>query len=440
MSSYLRVKHRELGEAELLRTSQDGQLWEVRFLKTGSLRTLSSAEFEPLPRAKPHDGFQARRAIESLRMGIVPVDHIEDLTIGLMEERKRLDEAFRRTREYGGTTIALSANYGSGKTHFIALTEQIALREGFLVASLSLDANELKPSDAAKIYQTALSRLRYPNQSERGLAPLLAQARQQPQVTQALLDQSPRGETCPLASSIRLYLDDDVDQNGVVQYLLCKGSLKRAPRLFTRQNVARQYAYLFSGISALARALGYSGLALLIDEVDYYSRLQAASRERAKILFKALICASQGEYGTSVTDDSIPDRGENIYPLRFGDQTSFFFMFATLDSDDQLPVREWLSPALLISLEKRFKAHEIEHFLAIVGHYHAQAFQHNLKVAPEVLRAIANPLERALRSGQLEVRVLSQIAVWFYDLLYVYPHYSPEQRARDLAEALRMAH
>ncbi|PJF33612.1 MAG: hypothetical protein CUN49_18170, partial [Candidatus Thermofonsia Clade 1 bacterium] len=112
---------------------------------------------------------------------------------------------------------ALSANYGSGKTHFIALTEQIALREGFLVASLSLDANELKPSDAAKIYQTALSRLRYPNQSERGLAPLLEQARQQPQVTQALLDQSPRGETCPLASSIRLYLDDDVDQNGVVQ-------------------------------------------------------------------------------------------------------------------------------------------------------------------------------------------------------------------------------
>ncbi|PJF33242.1 MAG: hypothetical protein CUN49_19055, partial [Candidatus Thermofonsia Clade 1 bacterium] len=68
----------------------------------------------------------------------------------------------------------------------------------------------------------------------------------------------------------------------MVQYLLCKGSLKRAPRLFTRQNVARQYAYLFSGISALARALGYSGLALLIDEVDYYSRLQAASRERAK--------------------------------------------------------------------------------------------------------------------------------------------------------------
>lgn len=43
-------------------------------------------------------------------------------------------------------------------------------------------------------------------------------------------------------------------------------------------NNARQIAYLLTGVSALARLAGYSGLCVLIDEAESYSLLTSAQR------------------------------------------------------------------------------------------------------------------------------------------------------------------
>lgn len=75
-------------------------------------------------------------------MGIVPSAHITDLTIGLDEERTRLQRAFKRTSLHGGATLAVLADYGHGKTHFIALTEQSAYKRAFWsVRSASISAS-----------------------------------------------------------------------------------------------------------------------------------------------------------------------------------------------------------------------------------------------------------------------------------------------------------
>jgi len=56
--------------------------------------------------------------------------------------------------------------------------------------------------------------------------------------------------------------------------------------------VARQYTYLLTGLSVLATELGYSGLAILIDESEHYSRLRPTQRGRADAFFKRLISAA----------------------------------------------------------------------------------------------------------------------------------------------------
>jgi hypothetical protein len=436
MPTHLSVRHKQLGRGKLLRALNNGQLWEVQF-ESGLRLRLPSAEFEPLPTAMPHSAFETRQTIEALRMGIAPVEHIMDLTIGLSEEQKSLQRAFERVRTHGGATRAVLADYGHGKTHFIALTEQSALREGFVVSSISLDQRELPPSRAKYIYQAALKALRYPDLPERGLAPLLERARQQPEITQAVLRQSAKGERCPFVFGVQAYLQSESDSErlSALRYLGHESGLRRAPRLAATGSVARQYAYLFSAIGALARALGYGGLALLIDEVDYYSRLVPASQERAKQFFKALIYASQGEEGTALSERDIPDHHLVSYPLHFSEQSALFFLSASTFSPQQMPFADWLSPALLISPNQRFNSHDVDHFLKMIGVYHAQAYQYKAN-GQVVSPSLVNLLTHALNRNRLSVRDFTQIAVTLYDLLYTRPHVAPETHIRDLARAL----
>jgi hypothetical protein len=73
-----------------------------------------------------------------------------------------------------------------------------------------------------------------------------------------------------------------------------KACLKRPPRLYVNGENARQYSYLLTGVSLLATLVGYSGIAVLIDESEHYSLLRGSQRERADSFFKAMIVSALG--------------------------------------------------------------------------------------------------------------------------------------------------
>ncbi len=445
MAAQRTVTHSLFGRGQLVRVQQGGQLWEVQF-ESGRRYLLASSEFEPLPIALPDDHIAARRATETLRLGIVPTHHIEDLTIGLSSERERLQTALERTSSQGGAALAILADYGCGKTHFAQLAAQTALRKGFLVASLSLDAREITAAQALRVYQAAVSNLRYPDSSLMGIQPLLRRARQHPSETLSVLDASPKGAACPFAYAVRAYLncEDPVGRLGIAQWLSrqfvpkeANVFLRKAPRLYATGAIARQYTYLLSGISALAAAVGYQGLALLIDEVDYYSRQTETQKQRADMLFKALLCASQGEATLNARAAEIADHKRVSYPLRFSATAPLFFLFATTESEQQMPVEAWLHPPQILRLDERFSQAEVTHFVSTLGVYHAQAYRYanpNSSSAPRLAAVLA----AALRERRINPRQLSQIATTFYDLLYLHSNVSPEQLIRELAINLRV--
>ncbi|RPI92395.1 MAG: hypothetical protein EHM39_13650, partial [Chloroflexi bacterium] len=301
------VEHPQLGTGKLLKTYMSGYEWEVEF-ESGRRFRLPAREFETdtvtawqqsqpssapaLTLARPAvletDQFRARQTLEALRFGIVPVQDVETLTIGLEAESVSLNRALARSKERGGDVQAVIGDYGFGKSHFIELAARRALRENFMVASASLDLLEVPPGKPLEIYRALTAAMRYPDTHARGLRPLIEKAREMPSVARQFVDQSPVPDFCPLSKALIAAADCPTQAAYDDLILWISGHIKptpelktcirKPPTLYAVGEVARQYSYLLTGISVLATLLGYSGLAVLIDESEHYSLLRARQR------------------------------------------------------------------------------------------------------------------------------------------------------------------
>lgn len=80
---------------------------------------------------------EAERIIESLRCGTPPEGHVTEFTVGRGEEVNELKSIL-----LSGSTNALliKSNYGSGKTHLLRLTREMALSSGYAVSLITLDS------------------------------------------------------------------------------------------------------------------------------------------------------------------------------------------------------------------------------------------------------------------------------------------------------------
>ncbi len=397
------------------------------------------------------DQFRARQTLEALRLGIVPVQDAETLTIGLEAERVTLDRALDRSRERSGDVLAVIGDYGFGKSHFIELAARRALREGFLVAGASLDLVETPPGKAHKIYETLVTGLRYPDSSRRGLLPLLEKVLARPAVVAEFVRLCPReARLCPLAAALSA-LQECSSQRALEETAAwlsgqakagaeMKACVKRPPRLYITGENARQYSYLLTGISFLAVLAGYSGMAVLIDESEHYSLLRAAQRERADSFFRAMIVCALGLNNGRIDARSIPDHARVEYPLSYTSEPHLLFLFALTESADRMPVGSWLAPSHLVRLDDRFIEKDIREFYSTLLRYHALAYDYT--PAPERYATVANVapglLARALAQHRINLRQLIRAAVTTCDLLYLYPDYAADTLIEELRAGLQV--
>jgi hypothetical protein len=398
------------------------------------------------------DQFRARQTLEALRLGIVPVQDVETLTIGLEAERVSLDRALARSRERGGDVQAVIGDYGFGKSHFVELAARRALREQFIVATTSLDLVEVPPSKASEIYRALVPSLRYPDTDERGLGPLLRKAVDTPGVVERFVAQAPREGGCPLTAALKALADCGIQSSydAIVRWISgqinptweVKTCLRKPPRLYVAGAVARQYAYLLTAISVLSTMVGYSGLAVLIDESEHYSLLRANQRDRADAFFKALIYAALGQANSRVDPTTIPEHPRVEYDLTFATNPRLFFLFALTESENRMPVDTWLAPSQIVRLDDRFIERDIRKFFETLLRYHSIAYDYPFPLPgeryEELVQAVPGMLSRALSQHRINLREVIRLAVMVYDLLYLYPDYAPEALLQELARGLRL--
>ncbi len=468
-SSAREVIHPQLGRGTLLKTYMGGFEWEVRF-ESGRRFRLPAREFEPAsvnawqsqttpttngfaPRAAvlEIDQFRARQTLEALRIGIVPLQDVETLTIGLEAERVSLDRALVRSRERGGDVEAIIGDYGFGKSHFVELAARRGLRENFLVSVASLDLVEVPPSKANEIYRALIRSIRYPDSDERGLGPLLRQAIDHPGVLSQFVARSPRQEDCPISRALLALADcgSQLAYDDIVQWISgqlkptkeLRTCLKKPPRLYLTGEVARQYTYLLTGISVLATMLGYSGLAVLIDESEHYSLLRASQRERTDAFFKGMIYAALGASNSRVDPLSIPSHPRADYEITFATNPHLFFLFALTESENRMPVDAWLAPSQILRLDDRFIERDIYEFCRTLLRYHCIAYSYGFPPGErydEIMRIVPGKLALALSQHRINVRELIRLSVITFDLLYLHRDYAPELLLEELTKGLRV--
>jgi hypothetical protein len=457
------VEHPQYGRGQILALYRNGTEWMVRF-ESGLRFRRPRQEFngqppslEPpamtmaIPAAPPmsRTQFEARQLVEALRIGIAPAQHLQELTIGLSDERASLSTALNRAHQSGGAVRAVLGDYGYGKTHIVELAAQQALQRNFLVAATSLDLIELPPHRGIDIYTSLMTHLRYPDSDERGLQPLLTRASDLPPVLEQMqaLAATPWDPLLVALQATRNTVS--ARQHRTWELWLAGGRRDKlmgqaAPRgvkfpsIYRSGNNARQLAYLLNGISVLARLAGYSGLCLLIDEAECYSLLRPAQRVKADQFFSALIYSALQTTQSRLDPDAFPQHHHREYPLAYHGRQSLFLLFTMTHSDNRMPLEDWLSEEQILPLDPHHTAQEIGQFLQQVMGYHAQAYGYEPgERQGQIRRGAAEILALGMRNNRLSIRGVVRLAVELYDLLHLYPDYSAAALLDELGDLTR---
>jgi len=444
------IEHPQFGPGQLLAVYRNGAEWLVRF-ENGLRFRRPRSEFlqdgqtiaEPKPAftaayqapPMPRTQLEARQLVESLRMGIAPAQHVPELTIDLKAEQESLIQALNQAHQQGGAVRAVVGEYGYGKSHMVELATQEALARNFLVATVSLDLLELPPHRAFDIYREAMRHLRYPDTDERGLEPLLEKTAALPHTLTQLQDLSPAGLD-PLVIGLQAIAGTASSRQrqawinwlmGGRRVRLMNKAMPRGvkfPSIYKIGHNARQIAYLFTAVSALARLGNYSGLCLLVDEAESYSLLRPYQRPKASLFFQAVIYAALRDRQSGLHEDLFPQHRWRDYPMAYDQGQSLFFLFTVTRSDNRLPLSEWLADDQVFYLEPAADPQEVGHFLQRILTYHAQAYDYEPgERQGQVRRGAAEHLAMGIRNGRFSMRSVVRLAVELFDLLYLHPDY-----------------
>ncbi len=328
-------------------------------------------------------------------------------------------------------------------------TAQEALARGFLVASTSLDLLELPPHRSFDIYKQLMRNLRYPDGQTGGITPLLEKIARQPHVI-ARYHALTQVKWDPIAMTL------DVFQHvgSSLQHKTWAAWLEGAPRanrmkavvpprvkfptLYQSGKNMRQLAYILGGLSALAQLVSYSGLCVLIDEAESYSLLRRDQRPKANLFFQSMIYAALRHHQPYIQPDILPQHRHRDYPAAFGEQQALFFLFTVTQSENNLPLEQWLDDSHLLHLVPHYNPRQLSTFLHQVLTYHAQAYHYTPDTRhQQVRRAAAEHLAWGVRYQHLSVRGLVRLAVELFDLLYLHPDFEVVNLLSQLRKQMR---
>jgi len=188
----------------------------------------------------------------------------------------------------------------------------------------------------------------------------------------------------------------------------------------------------------LTTLLGYSGLAVLIDESEHYSLLRAAQRGKADSFFKSMIYAAVGENNRRIDIDTIPNHTRADYPLTFASPNNLFFLFASTESENRMPIESWLAPSQQVRLDDRFLKDDILKFARMVLSYHSVAYNYPPKAEryKSLLENMSVVLSRTLSQHRINLRQLIQLAVTICDLMFLHQDYEETVLLKELSTGL----
>ena len=292
----VRVEHIEFGVGCVV--SVFGDIATVNFF--GEELDVEIDELQPrlefTSEALPPQGAQAitdlafRKVFEAVNLGIVPADpqRLVDLTIGGKEIADEIAHLLHDAPSTGIGRIYMGY-YGSGKSHQLSVVKSVALRDGWVTASLELDPKAADPAKPSTVYQALTSGLEFPvradgkrsydffdlvkeirdNWAEISTLPYMKRSPWFSQGLRALLYLTHRRDDADYVSAVN-WLAGQMKQIGTIRSLSWRAGFKdKIPTMPQIKNTGVVYAYNLVVLHEIVKALGYKGLAIIVDEAEH---------------------------------------------------------------------------------------------------------------------------------------------------------------------------
>lgn len=104
--------------------------------------------------------FPVLKALDSLRFGLVPEAMIEQLTVNFEELENLTHKWLPNPSRPKANVIEIVGQYGTGKTHTMAVIRQIALNNGYVTARVEVDGQKVSLADPQGLLSALWSNLR----------------------------------------------------------------------------------------------------------------------------------------------------------------------------------------------------------------------------------------------------------------------------------------
>ena len=268
---------------------------------------------------EPISAQRRREIIDALRRGTVPQRGLDVFAVGLARFEPALDEELRAVAAGGAGFKALRGEYGWGKTFFARWLQERAKRAGFAAAEVQISEAETPLHRLETVYRRAMERLSTADAAQAAFRPVvdgwfygleeevLAEGRVDPSdapalaaATEALLEKrlSAISRATPqFALALRGYRraraeGDTATADGLIAWLVGQPHVGAAAKKTAgiKGEVDHFAALSFlQGLLTVLRDSGYSGLVLVLDEIETLQRVRGDVREKGLNALRQLV-------------------------------------------------------------------------------------------------------------------------------------------------------
>lgn len=257
--------------------------------------------------------------IDALRRGTVPQAGLGELAVGLGRFEATIDEELDRVRLGGSSFKAIRGEYGSGKTFFVRWLAERAKRANFVTAEVQVSEGETPLHRLETVYRRVVERLSTADESVgafRGIVDRWLYILEEEAIDAG---EATEDDEAKLSAATDARIERQLGDVGSVspafaaalrayRKAIQEGDLAKGEALLAwaggQPNVAAgvkreagirgdldHFGALgaLRGLIAVARGGGYSGLLIVLDEVETLQRVRSDVRERALNSLRQLI-------------------------------------------------------------------------------------------------------------------------------------------------------
>lgn len=364
---------------------------------------------------------QAEQVVESLRSGVAWPSLAERLPIG---RDALLAEVRRRLQQPRPQPLAVRANFGDGKTHFLQAVAGAARSWGYVVSRVAV-SREVPLGRLDQLYVSLAAATRVPDSGLPGIEPILRRLQGQSDWVEERLAEARVPERLRLA--VAAYLRDDLEFRDELLADLSGPSLS-GPQFraivrrwrgraasFERYDPRRQPLALYRLLDTLIQLAGYPGWVILLDEIELIGKFGRGERAHSYANLAALSAEEGLAHGLLVVAVA-----SNFYPDVLDEKGDREQAPAWLESRAQLAQAEAARQgiAFLQSAEplSPLSDAQLAELMEAVRQAHAQAYDWQPPPLPALMRAV----RRWAPAPDEKLRIRLRVAIQWLDLWQQY--------------------